>query len=365
MDEHGNVDYRSKTNMQVVHEGDILAEAFPATTGTAGMTVMGTEVPPVDGKVPSLSGGFNTTLSEDRMQLKASMDGHLQYKNGVFHVQPLFHVLGNVDFGIGNIDFPGDVHITGDVQNGFIVQAKGNITVDGLVEGAVLEAGGSIVVRKGVLGDGRAVIRAQQSVTAQFLENCVVYAGDSVMSSSIITSAVHSDNEIVVRSGRGIVIGGKLTATNLISATVIGSRSERLTELTIGDLPFIKQQREELLVNLQEAEKEEQALERNIQYLDIGDAVEEDTQRAMNRAQLLAKQRLQKNIVTLKKERYLKQLRELDQKRIDLDDCRIISDMIYPVTKVQIGELKTTIENLSLNCTVRVSPLSDEIVIES
>lgn len=149
----------------------------------------------------------------------ATLDGHLQYRNGVFHVQPLYNVFGNVDYGVGNIDFPGDVHITGDVKNGFIVQAKGNIVIDGMVEGAVIDAGGDIIIRKGVLGDGRAVIKSQRSVNAQFLENCVVYAKDSVIASSILTANVYSDDQIVVRTGRGTIIGGKLTAGNLISAT--------------------------------------------------------------------------------------------------------------------------------------------------
>ena len=63
--------------------------------------------------------------------------------------------------------------------------------------------------------------------------------------SSILTANVYSDNEIVVRTGRGTIIGGRLTAANVISATVIGSRSERLTELFVGEYPFVKQQREE------------------------------------------------------------------------------------------------------------------------
>ena len=46
------------------------------------------------------------------------------------------------------------------------MQAKGNIVIDGMVEGAVIEAGGDIIIRKGVLGDGRAVIKSQRSVNA-------------------------------------------------------------------------------------------------------------------------------------------------------------------------------------------------------
>ena len=361
--DHGSVDYRARANMQVIHEGDVLAEAFPPTKGTQGMTVLGTVIPPQDGREVYLSGGYNTAVSEDKSKLVATLDGHLQYRNGVFHVQPLYNVFGNVDYGVGNIDFPGDVHITGDVKNGFIVQAKGNIVIDGMVEGAVIDAGGDIIIRKGVLGDGRAVIKSQRSVNAQFLENCVVYAKDSVIASSILTANVYSDDQIVVRTGRGTIIGGKLTAGNLISATVIGSRSERLTELFVGDYPFVRQQREELTRTLQQTEKDIDAVQKNIQYLDVGDDVVEDVQKAMNRAQLLAKQRLQKNIFTMKRERLLKQLKELEQKRIDIEQCRIISDMIYPVTRVKIGEIEQTIEQVSSYCNIHALLISGKLVL--
>lgn len=362
-DAHGNVDYRTRINMQVIHQGDLLVKAYPPTPGTAGMTVLGTEIPPVNGKEAHLSGGHNTSISEDRLGLMATMDGHLQYRNGTFHVQPLYNVFGDVDFGVGNIDFPGDVHVTGDVKNGFIIQAKGNITIEGMVEGAVIEADGNIVIQKGVLGDGRAVIKSQSSVTSSYLENCVVYAKDTVSAGSILTAHVYSDNQIIVRSGRGTIIGGKLTAGNMVSATVIGSRAERLTEISVGDLPVVRQQREELTQLLQQTEKDLDAVEKNINYLDIGDVVE-DVQRAMNRAQLLAKQRLQKNIFTQKRDRLVKQLQDLDQNRIDIEECRVISDVIYPVTKVKIGDIEESIERVSHQCSIHALPSAGKLVLD-
>ena len=363
VDEHGNTDYRSIANMQVIHEGDILAEAFPPTEGVAGMTVLGTIIPPKSGKQVYLSGGFHTTLSEDKLKLLAAMDGHLTYRNGVFHVQPIYNVMGNVDYGVGNLDFPGDIHITGDVKNGFVVKAKGNVTIDGMVEGAIIEAGGDIIIRKGVLGDGRAVIKSEKSVHAQFLENCVVYAKDSVSAGSILTANVFSDNEVVVRTGRGTIIGGKIAAANLISANVIGSRSERLTELFVGEYPFVMQEREEHNRVLEQTEKELQEVEKNIRYLDKTDDPVEDVQKAMNHAQLLAKQRLQKNILTIKKEKILKQLKDLEQRRVEVEKCRIVCETIYPITRVKIGETEQTIEKMVYHCNIRLKQSEDRLVL--
>lgn len=353
MDEAGNMDYRSAVNMQVVHAGDVICEAFPPTEGIPGKKVTGTELPAASGKEVKLPRGTNTHLNEEQNQLLASKDGSLQYIRECFCVQPLFQVNGDVDYGVGNIDFPGDVRIYGDVRNGFVVKAKGDIVIDGLVEGAILEAGGNISIRKGVLGDDRAVISAQKSVSAQYLENCVVYAGDRVETSSIITSDVNSDNAIVVRSGRGTIIGGKLVATNLISATVIGCRAERVTELIIGEVPMLKQEREELLAELDEVQKEEAKLGSNINYLDVDDP-EEDADRARNRARMLAKFRLQRSVLTVRKEQIRKRLEDLKQKETDASKCRVVCDTLYPVTKVYFGDICRTIDRQEFHCSIHM-----------
>lgn len=360
VDAFGNVDYHSRVNMQVVKVDDVLCEAFPPTQGVAGMKVTGTEIPAKDGKPPKLLGGVNTKLNEEKDKLLAAMEGNLLYRNERFCVQPLFQVMGDVDYAVGNIDFPGDVHIMGDVKNGFVVRAKGHIIVDGLVEGAILEAGGNISIRKGVLGDDRAVIRSQQSVSAQYLENCIIYAGDKVETSSVITSSVYSDNAIIVRSGRGTVIGGKLIATNTISATVIGCRSERLTELTIGEYPMLKQQKEELETNLKEVLKEEETTDRNIRYLDVEGLVE-DENRARERASVLAKLRLQKSVLGMRKERIQKQLEELDHKEVDITKCKVVCDTIYPMTKIHLGEKWYTIDQMTYGCNVHIK--DNEVVL--
>lgn len=360
MDDHGNMDYRSRANMQIVQAGDVICEAFPPTKGTDGIKVTGTVIPATDGKPAKLLGGVNTNLNDERNQLLASREGNLLYRNQCFCVQPLFRVNGDVDYAIGNINFPGDVYIAGDVKNGFVVKAKGSIIIDGLVEGAVLEAGGDISIHKGVLGDARAVIRSQKSVSAQYLENCIVYAGDKVETSSIITSSVYSDNAIIVRRGRGTIIGGRLAATNLISATVIGCRSERVTELVIGEFPMLKQQKEELQNNLQDVEEEEVAADRNIRYLDTYEILE-DENKERARAQVLAKLRLQKSVLGMKKEQMLKQLEKLEQKEIDISKCKILCDTIYPTTKVRLGNKWCTIEQRTYRCDIHMK--EDELLI--
>ena len=98
------------------------------------------------------------------MRLIATQDGHLTFAHEAFQVSPLLEIQGDVDYSTGNIDFSGDVHICGDVRENFTVHAQGTVTVDGLVEAATVEAGGDLVIARGVVGDGRALLKSNGCV---------------------------------------------------------------------------------------------------------------------------------------------------------------------------------------------------------
>ena len=115
---------------------------------------------------------------------------------------------GNVDFSTGNINFLGDVNIRGDVLSGFTVRAMGNIQVAGVIEaGSVVEAGGDLIVVKGILGDGTAIIRSHRSLFSKYIENSTIYVRENLQTDCIINSHIYSDGEVLVRSGRGTIMG--------------------------------------------------------------------------------------------------------------------------------------------------------------
>ena len=134
VDEHGIADYRAMNYVQIIKKGSVICDITPPVKGTPGIRLDGKPIPPRSVQMPKVPRGVNTTLSEDGRQLLATMDGHLEYTNGAFHVRPVLEIHGDVDYNTGNIDFIGDVQITGDVRENFSVRATGSITVDGIVE---------------------------------------------------------------------------------------------------------------------------------------------------------------------------------------------------------------------------------------
>ena len=86
---------------------------------------------------------------------------------------------GNVDYAVGSINYVGDVHVHGDVLSGFSIQAMGDITVDGVVEACTIEAGGDLVVAKGIAGSDQAIIREDFcKVFGELLRLCAQWAAN-------------------------------------------------------------------------------------------------------------------------------------------------------------------------------------------
>lgn len=236
-DENNRVDYTSLDFVHNVEEGGMICKIIQPTKGTPGRTVQDKEVPARDGKAPAVPSGRNTRLSEDGSALLAAIAGHVEFSGRSFQVRPLLEIPGNVDFSSGNINFLGDVHVRGDIRSGFTVRAMGNITVDGVVEACTVEAGGDLLVSGGVQGDNQAVIRAQRSVFAKYLENASVYVRDSLHTDCIINCNVYCDGSVDVRSGRMTIIGGSVRAAHEVSAGIIGSRMEGRTDIVLGGQP--------------------------------------------------------------------------------------------------------------------------------
>lgn len=354
LDEHGVADYRAQNLIQVVCQGEVICDIEPPKEGTPGVRVDGTPAKPRPVKPATVPSGGNTKISDNGRQLVATLDGHLEYSGGVFQVKPVLEISGDVDYSTGNIDFRGDVHIHGDVRENFYIRATGTVTVDGLVEAANIEAGGDVLVTCGVLGDNRALLKGGGDVRAKYLENCVAYAGKCVYADCIIASQVFSDDGIDATSGRGTVIGGALVAAHSIKARIIGSESGRETELTLGTLPYVQNELNDIEVDLQAVRTELEELDKSLQFLSENDGMQGSSEK-------LAKARLRKSVVSMKEQKLVKRREKLELMVPDLSKCRLECSTIHPITTLNVQGLIWRAEATRHSCKLSYDPKTGEI----
>lgn len=237
-DADGNLDYRAQNYFQPVFQDGTICEIHLPTEGTPGLNLRAEEVPAKPGEPAKITPGKNTHISEDGTELLADIDGDVVYEQGLFVVRSTMQVPGDVDYSTGNINFMGDVHIKGNVRDKFIVRATGSVIVDGLLESAIIDADGDVIIAGGVLGDGEGTIRSRGNVRAKFMENCIVYAAQSVQTDYILSSEVFCDGPLMVTSGKGVIMGGTVSIHSYIESKSIGSpHSGRTTTLNMGMPP--------------------------------------------------------------------------------------------------------------------------------
>ncbi|NLL37780.1 MAG: DUF342 domain-containing protein, partial [Fretibacterium sp.] len=175
------IDHRKRSAIINVHQGDRIAVKHPATPGVDGMNVVGAVLPAKQGKDLSFSAGAGLAPEEnDPLSLIATLDGRLVDIAGKLQVMPELEIDGDVDFGVGNIDFTGLVRIKGAVREGFKVLSEGDIEIHQLVEAAHVESSGNITIHGGVRGMGKARIVAAGSITMGFAEQAHIVSGGDV-----------------------------------------------------------------------------------------------------------------------------------------------------------------------------------------
>ena len=226
------VDFKELSLFTLVKKGEDLAVLVPKQEGLMGASVRGNAVAFGKRRVPFPRPGKNTAWSEGRVI--ASCDGRFQVNVDSFWVDEVLDILGDVDLRVGNIDFPGDLVVRGEIRDGFTVKAGKSILCTGVIGAARVECGGDLVSQRGIVGRDKAVIRVGGTVEAKFLEGCALDANGPVrVLTSILGSTVHTMDRLEMGE-RGIIIGGIIKAQNGVVAAQIGTERGPRTEVHCG-----------------------------------------------------------------------------------------------------------------------------------
>ncbi len=234
--EDGSVDFHDLDVVQSVVAGQILAVKEPAGKGKPGKTVTGRVLPARDGRDVPLLPGNNNHLSPDGMQLISDINGQVVFKNGRINVEPVYEVRGDVGPGTGDVNFPGNVVVYGNVNDTFKVYAGGNVEIKGNVGKANVTAEGNLVVRQGIQGKDEAQIVCGGDLYAKFIERAKIRAeGDIVVTEAILHSDVTSKKRVFCQGGRRSQIGGgRVRAFQEINAKFLGTEAYAETILEAG-----------------------------------------------------------------------------------------------------------------------------------
>lgn len=233
----GSVDYYNSLKLAMVKKDELIAVYIPPTPGEYGYTVFAEMLPPIKGRELRPLRGKGFTISEDGREYRASTNGRIYRDGERIIIENVYVVKGDLDIEKGNLNFNGDVEVSGDVRSGLTINADGNIYVHGHVGGCRLISGGKITIRKGIQGRNKCTIVAEGDVICSFMERCTINSGGDVYADSILDCDIAARNKVYVNSKKGMIVGGNISAMQGILAKHVGNELGVGTMLVAGVTP--------------------------------------------------------------------------------------------------------------------------------
>jgi len=359
---NGKVDMRELLNLNNAAKGQLIAERFPPTEAVPGTTVTGKPVPGKDGKPARWKMGKNVVVNEDQKGMYAVIDGLVTVTTDKkINVFPVYEVNGDVDYRIGNINFIGTVVIRGNVLSGFKVKAAGDIRITGGVEGAEIEAGGSIHIHSGIFAGNKGFVKAGVDVKSSFVQEAYVTAGENIE----VTQAILHSNLRAGRSvrctGKGLIIGGIVQARDYIFARTVGNPMSTATVLEVGAAPELRQELQELTTSLKSLSEQNDKADKALSILDQLAASGTITPDKLElRKKLMMTKRTTEEDIAAVKDRILEieiSLDEISKARIE------ISGTVYSGAKIVIGRYTRFIKDATTRVMLQLQ--RGEIVLSS
>ena len=370
--EDGSVDFRDLGSIYTVKENEKLMRRIPATKGTQGYDVYGNPIAPVDGVEEIFSASLVGAhiVPGDPNMLFASYSGQpIIVENGV-NVEKVISY-DEVNLSSGNVVFDGTVIVNGDVAPGMVIDATGDIHVEGIVEASTLNADGDICVNGSIIGHGDiydqlgrlkeeiSIITSGGSISAKYAENIKLVSRDSIyIKEQSMRCEMDAKNEIIVGgkgSKAGHLVGGKAVSGIMIKASVIGSQAgiKTCVEISIDDK--LHKKMEALNSEITELQLD---LRRSDTYL-----LAQKNNPNMINAEMLKEANKKKRLLEKKLDLLIgeKDLVKTELKRIKNGKI-VVEKAIHPSSTVRVGK---QVKNINEPLTARVFRLIDDKLVST
>lgn len=348
--EDGTVNYKEMNLIENITKGQKLAELVPPIPGKPGRNLVGAELKALDGRPAIIPKGRNVVVSQDGQELYSDIDGQLLYIDGKVSVFASYEVMANVDNSTGNIKFIGNVVVRGNVLSGFEIEAGGNIEVNGVVEGAILKAGGDIILRRGMHGVGKGVLVAGGDIISKYIESSNVEARGDIKAEAIMHCDIKCGNKLELGGRKGLLVGGTVRVGKLVELKYLGSQMSTATTLEVGVDPYFRERLKFLKGDI--ANMEDGLLKAN-QAIALLNKLKSVGELSMEKREILAKSTRTKFFYENKLQEYKKEIADIEERLTQGANGKIkVLGSVYPGVRIAIGNSMLYIKQEAQYCTL-------------
>ncbi len=342
--EDGSVDFHQLDNINHVMKGDLLATLIPADDGKPGMDVSGAPIKQQKVIHRTLRYGNKIVMDETGTKIFSEVNGHVSLVEEKVFVNDTLEIPSDVGPSTGDIVYDGNVSVKGSVVSGYSIQSKGDIVVEGVVECANLSAEGQIILKRGIQGGARGVLKAGSNVIAKFIESAEVVSGGFVQTEAIMHSRVSARSDVLVGGKKGFITGGEIHSGNSIVAKTAGNTMGTRTLLEVGVDPSVVEEFRRLekdMPNMEiEISKIDQLLSAYAKKVKAGEKL--DLRIVISVKESAKRMTELKTDLELKKEKYVELHNEMESNQ---NGFVKISDSIYPGCRIVISNVSCFIKS--------------------
>jgi uncharacterized protein (DUF342 family) len=348
--EDGTVDYKNMNIVHAVKKGGLICEIFPPEPGVEGSDVFGNKLRALNGKPAGVPRGKGIAILDDKKSVVSKIDGQVKRSGLNFEVKALFEVEKDVDNSTGNIRFTGNVIVRGNVTTGFSIEAGGSVEVFGRVEKANITAVGDITLHGGMAGMGFGTLKSGGNIFVKYVENCILSAHGNITAECIMHSKVRSGGIIELKGRKGLLVGGNVKASKMITAVTIGSHYATETEIEVGNDPKSKDRLKAIIDESQicdtEIKKSKQAIDL-LEKMEAAGTLTSEKRDVYKRTKGIYEEYMEKS------EELKKEQEELEAKmEKGLKGIVKASNFIYNGVKVTIGSASLTVKEELAHCSL-------------
>jgi uncharacterized protein (DUF342 family) len=231
-DQTSSSDTRARSSLRIIRRGEVVARVRAAQAGEDGQDVRGASIAVKPATPLRVKLEPSVKLLRDG-RVVALRDGALRSTDDELAVADCFEIASGVDFGTGNVDVPGDVHVAGGVADCFVVKASRDVVVHKLVDAATLEAGRDLTLHAGAAGRGQGRLLCGRDMVAPCLSGFAVRVGRNARVDRELA-------ECELRVGGAFsgpscaVVRGEVCATGGATVGTFGAASGATTTLVVG-----------------------------------------------------------------------------------------------------------------------------------
>lgn len=225
---------RDAQQRNVVKAGQLIAEIKYEYEAKQGEDVFGQLIdpPPSENFDVKINNGI---IEKEPGKYYAEFDGMPNIAMRKISLSKMLSHQGDVNLAFGNIYFEGKAKILGSIEQGAIVEIKGDLEVIGLVRSGGVKVDGNLIVKGSISSGETETIKVRGDLVADFIEKSRIEVGGNIkVKRSILNSYVASGLNIYATSKDGIVAGGNVLALGSVKTNNLGFPKGAVTKVSAG-----------------------------------------------------------------------------------------------------------------------------------